>query len=119
MEPHKWIESDRRRREASAARKLGRPLDVPEQHLTRFTLTDLLANPRTRRLTIAAFLMSTSTTLAWWGISSWVPPYVASLAVKQGLSAAQWMSFAGMSYNFGAVCGYIAFGFCADASNTY
>ena len=113
-EPHQWVESDRRRREVSTARNLGRPLDESAQHLARFTLTDLLADRRTRRLTIAAFLMSTATTLGWWGISSWVPPYVASLAVKEGLSADQWTSFAGMSYNFGAVCGYIALGFCAD-----
>src|SRR5262245_2469220 len=113
-EPRQWIESDRRRREASTARKLGRRLDESAQHLARFTLADMLADARTRRLTIAAFLMSTSTTLGWWGISSWVPPYVASLAAKQGLSAAEWTSFAGMSYNFGAVCGYIALGFCAD-----
>ena len=41
--------------------------------------------------------------------------FVASLAAKQGLSGAQWASFAGLAYNFGAVAGYIAFGFCADA----
>ena len=29
--------------------------------------------------------MSLTTTLAWWGISSWVPPYVASVAAKSGL----------------------------------
>jgi MFS family permease len=99
-EPPQWVESDRKRREG---------------HFSRFTLTEVLRDPRMRRNTIAAFLMSTTTTLAWWGISSWVPPYVASLALKEGLPAAQWASFAGMSYNFGAVCGYIALGFCADA----
>ncbi len=114
-EPLKWIESDRRRREAALARKIGKRLDDQARRLTRFTLADLLADTRTRRLTILAFLMSTSTTLGWWGISSWVPPYVASLADKHGLSAAQWTSFAGMAYNVGGVCGYIAFGFCADA----
>jgi MFS family permease len=99
-EPQQWVDSDRRRREG---------------HFSRFTLSEVLSDPRLRRRTIAAFLMSTTTTLAWWGISSWVPPYVASLAAKQGLPAAQWASFAGMAYNFGAVCGYIGFGFCADA----
>jgi MFS family permease len=58
--------------------------------------------------------MSTTTTLAWWGISSWVPPFVASLAAANGLPPERWASLAGMSYNFGAVCGYVAFGFCAD-----
>ncbi len=99
-EPQQWVESDRRRRAG---------------YFSRFTLSEVLADPTMRRHTIAAFLMSTTTTLAWWGISSWVPPYVASLAAKQGLSAPQWASFAGMAYNFGAVCGYVALGFYADA----
>jgi hypothetical protein len=38
--------------------------------------------------------MSTATTLGWWGISTWVPPYVASVAARQGLPAARWASLA-------------------------
>jgi MFS family permease len=113
-EPEKWVESNSRRRAALAARARGEAPSSAE-HLTRFTLVDLLADPRTRRLTIAAFLMSTSTTLGWWGISSWVPPYVASVAAGEGLPATRWASLAGMSYNAGAVVGYVLFGFCADA----
>jgi MFS family permease len=64
---------------------------------------------------IAALLMSFTTTLAWWGISSWVPPYVASVAAKAGLPAQQWASYAGMAYNIGAICGYVSLGFLADA----
>jgi MFS family permease len=55
-EPEKWVESDRQRRQVSGTR--------------RFTLVELFTNPRMRRLTIVAFLMSTTTTLTWWGISS-------------------------------------------------
>jgi len=114
-EPAKWAEVDRRRREAAAARKAGKHLDQQSAQLARFTLWDLLTDSRIRPRLITALLMSASTTLAWWGISTWVPPYVASLAVKQGLGAEQWASFAGMAYNFGGIAGYIAFGFCADA----
>jgi MFS family permease len=113
-EPEKWAASDRKRREAVAAQKRGDPLDDASRHLVRFTLFDLFANSRTRRLTIAAFLMSTTTTLGWWGISTWVPAYVASVAAGQGLSAVRWASLAGMSYNTGAICGYIGLGFVAD-----
>src|SRR2546426_3506358 len=35
------------------------------RQLARFTLVDLFANPGTRRLTIIALLMSTTTTLGW------------------------------------------------------
>ena len=114
-ESDKWTESARRRREVTAAQNRGEHLDEVSRQLARFTLVDLFANPRTRRLTIIAFLMSTTTTVGWWGISSWVPAYVSSVAAMQGLSGARWASLAGMCYNVGAVCGYIALGFCADA----
>ena len=55
-----------------------------------------------------------TTTLAWWGISTWVPPFVGSVAAKAGLPAQQWASYAGLTYNFGAVLGYASFGFLAD-----
>lgn len=114
-EPEKWTASDQKRREAVEAHSRGEILDDTSRHLVRFTLFDLFANPATRRLTIAAFLMSTTTTLGWWGISSWVPAYVSSVAASQGLSGVRWASLAGMSYNVGAICGYIGLGFVADA----
>jgi len=114
-EPEKWVASDEKRREAVAARNRGETLDDTSRHLVRFTLFDLFANPETRRVTIAAFLMSTTTTLGWWGISTWVPAYVSSVAAGQGLSGVRWASLAGMSYNTGAICGYIGLGFIADA----
>jgi len=112
-EPAKWSESDRRRRAALAAAQRGEP--PADGHLTKFTLHDLFMDAGTRRLALVAFAMSTATTLGWWGISTWVPPYVASVATSQGLSGARWASLAGMAYNAGAVVGYIALGFSADA----
>ncbi|HEY6361918.1 MAG TPA: MFS transporter [Vicinamibacterales bacterium] len=100
-EPPKWVEADRQRRAAP--------------HRARFPLATLFANPRSRGLTIVAFLMATATTLGWWGISSWVPPYVASAAAAQGLAPARWTGLAGMAYNAGGVIGYLLLGFCADA----
>jgi len=58
--------------------------------------------------------MSLTTTLAWWGISTWVPPYIGTVAANAGLSAQQWASYAGMTYNLGAIAGYASFGFLAD-----
>ena len=100
-EPDAWIEADRKRRATP--------------HLTRFPLATLLADPHTRSLTVIAFLMATATTLGWWGISSWIPPYVASVAAAQGLPPARWIGLAGMAYNVGGVIGYLLVGFCADA----
>jgi MFS family permease len=109
-----WQQTDARRREARARKASGAPLSAEETALSRFTVADLFAAPETRRRTILVFFMSLTTTLAWWGISSWVPPYIASVAAKAGLPGQQWASYAGMAYNFGAIVGYISLGFLAD-----
>jgi MFS family permease len=90
------------------------PLSEKDESYTRLSLRQIFADPKLRRLTILGSLMSLVTTLAWWGISSWVPLYVASLAAKSGHSASAWASGAGMIYNVGAIAGYVAFGFLAD-----
>jgi MFS family permease len=102
-ESAKWQHADEQRR---AARASG--------HRMRFTLVELFALPEVRRRTIFAFLMSLTTTLTWWGISAWLPPYVASVAAKAGLHGPTWASYAGMAYNVGAILGYIGLGFFAD-----
>jgi MFS family permease len=109
-----WMKSNERRRAAVARQKTGSALQADEEALARFTVADLFADPELRRRTIITFLMSLSTTLAWWGISTWVPPYVASVAAKAGLNGQAWASYAAMSYNAGAIAGYVSLGFLAD-----
>jgi MFS family permease len=109
-----WMKSNERRRAAVVRQKSGSALQADEEALTRFTIADLFANPEVRRHTIITFLMSLTTTLAWWGISTWVPPYVASVAAKAGLPGQVWASYAAMAYNAGAIVGYISLGFLAD-----
>ena len=87
---------------------------MQERRLTRFTLVELFSESEVRRRVIFAFLLSLTTTLTWWGISAWLPPYVASVATKVGLPGPQWASYAGMAYNIGAIAGYIGLGFVAD-----
>ena len=113
-ESQAWEHVDAQRREARARRDSGAALSANDQALTRFTIADLFVEPETRRRIILAFLMSLTTTLAWWGISSWVPPYIASVAAKANQPGPQWASYAGMAYNFGAILGYISLGFLAD-----
>ncbi len=113
-ESHTWQQTDARRREARVRKQSGAALSPDDQALTRFTVADLFAEPELRRRTLLVFLMSLTTTLAWWGISSWVPPYVASVAAKAHLPPQQWASYAGMAYNFGAILGYVGLGFLAD-----
>jgi len=110
-----WEKTNAQRRAAMQRRLSGAALSAEDQALTRFTMIDLFAHPEVRRRAILVFLMSLTTTLAWWGISTWVPPYVASVAVKAGLVAQQWASYTAMAYNIGGILGYASFGFLADA----
>src|SRR4051794_39106400 len=71
-----WQRTNEARQAAREREKSGVPLAAHEQALTRFTLTDVFSEPEIRRRAIVAFLCSLTTTLAWWGISTWVPPYV-------------------------------------------
>jgi MFS family permease len=114
-ESPRWEQANLRRQAALERERSGVLLQGHERALTRFTLLELFAEREVRRRTLIAFAMSLATTLAWWGISAWLPPYVASVAAKAGLSGPQWASFAGMAYNLGAIAGYISLGFLADA----
>lgn len=109
-----WEETNEKRKAAREKKKSGAELHPHEHALTRFTVADLFSEPEMRKRTIVLFLMSLTTTLAWWGISTWVPPFVAGLAAKQHLPPQTWASYAGMTYNIGAILGYIGLGFFAD-----
>ena len=103
-------------RSAAVERKQQGYEPKPEDHaLMRFTLLDLFATPAIRSRTIIAFLMATTSAVGFWGISTWVPPYIGSVAASIGLSAPRWASFTGMAYNAGSIAGYIGLGFLADA----
>jgi MFS family permease len=113
-ESNKWEQINERRKAARERKRSGAVLAAEERALTRFTAADLFASTEVRRRTIIALLLSLSTTLAWWGISSWLPPFAASLAAKSNLPQQQWAAYAGMAYNFGGVLGYVCLGFLAD-----
>jgi MFS family permease len=113
-ESEPWERTNASRQLARERQRGGASLGEEEQALTRFTLAELFVDPESRRHAVLVFLMSLTTTLAWWGISTWVPPYIGSVAAKAGLSLQQWASYAGMAYNLGAIIGYASFGFLAD-----
>jgi MFS family permease len=110
-----WERTNAQRQAALERQKSGAKLAEHEQKLTKFTFVDLFSDPATRRTTIIVFLMSLTTTVGWWGISTWVPQFIGSIAAKSGLQAAVWGSYAGMAYTTGSIIGYALFGFLADA----
>jgi MFS family permease len=114
-ESERWQRVNEQRRAAAERERSGVALSAKEQALTRFTVADLFAEPTVRKRVILAFLMSLATTFAFWGISAWLPPFMAATAGKAGLNPQQWASYAAMANNGCAIIGYAAFGFLADA----
>ncbi len=78
------------------------------------TVRRILGDPALRRITLVTSLMSLATTLGWWGVSTFVPQYFASVAVPAGWEAARATSVSGMVYTAGAVVGYLLFGALAE-----
>jgi MFS family permease len=110
-----WEKANEQRRAANRRKRSGFA-DIPEDRaLTRFTILDLFASPAIRKRTTIAFLMATASAVGFWGISTWIPPYIGSVAAMAGRSSPQWASFTGMAYNAGSIAGYVGLGFLADA----
>lgn len=114
-ESDKWEHANERRQAAVERQKSGVALSAGEQELARFTMAALFTDPEVRRRVMLAFLMSLATTFAFWGISAWIPPFMAATAGKAGLPPQQWASYAGLAYNGASIVGYAGFGFLADA----
>ena len=86
-ESARWEEANERRRAARAQQQSGAVLDGVDAALTRFTVTDMFLDRSVRPRLIAAFLMMLSVTFGFWGVATFVPTYVGTVAAKAGLSA--------------------------------
>ena len=114
-ESPRWEESNRRRRAAYDRRRQGAPLHGEDAALVRFTLVDVFAEGAIRSRLVLTFVMSLSVTIGYWGVSTFVPSYVGSIATAAGLPAQRWAALAGLVQNVGALIGFSCFGFLADA----
>lgn len=110
-----WEAVKAKRDAVQAMQRSGASLSAEDTQLTKFTLADLFSDKTVRGRTIAVFFMSLATTVGFWSISTWVPPFIASIANAQGLPSATWASYAGMAFTIGSITGYVAMGFLADA----
>jgi MFS family permease len=114
-ESPRWEESHRRRRAAYDLRRQGAALEGENAALVRFTLVDMFAEPAVRMRLFLTFVMSLSVTIGYWGVSTFVPAYVGSVATAAGLSAQRYAALVGLIQNLGALIGFASFGFLADA----
>jgi MFS family permease len=114
-ESSRWEESNRRRRAAYDLRRQGAPLHGEDAALVRFTLVDLFAEGAVRSRLFLTFVMSLSVTIGYWGVSTFVPSYVGTVATAAGLPAQRYAALVGLVQNLGALIGFSCFGFLADA----
>jgi MFS family permease len=114
-ESPRWEESNKRRRAAYDRRRQGAALEGEDAALVRFTLVDLFAEGAVRARLFLTFVMSLSVTIGYWGVSTFVPSYVGSVAAAAGLPAQRYAALAGLVQNLGALMGFSCFGFLADA----
>ena len=114
-ESARWEQANERRRTAHDLRRQGALLEGENAALTRPTMVDLFTDRAVRRPLIGSFLMMLSVTFAFWGVGTFIPTYVGSVAAKSGSSAAEWSALAGLVTSLCGVVGFISLGFLADA----
>ncbi len=112
-ESEKWLEAVRKQRWAATEKGSGAAAATAKRP---FTLTEIFREPESRKRTLLAFLLSLTTTVGWWAISSWLPEYAAQMAKASGIvNPGQWALRAALLYTGGAVVAYLLSGFLADA----
>jgi MFS family permease len=114
-ESARWEEANERRRLVRAQQRSGVALQGVDAALTRFTVTDMFLDRSVRPRLVAAFLMMLSVTFGFWGVATFVPTYVGTVAAKSGLSPPYYAGLAGLLGTGVAICGFVTLGFLADA----
>ena len=117
-ESARWEEANERRRLVREQRRSGVALQGVDAALTRFTVTDLFLDKSVRPRLIAAFLMMLSVTFGFWGVATFVPTYVGSVADKVGLDAPHYAAIAGLLGTGVAIFGFITLGFSIEGNSS-
>jgi MFS family permease len=95
-ESPRWEDSNRRRRAAYDLRRQGAALEGENAALVRFTLVDMFAEPAVRMRLFLTFVMSLSVTIGYWGVSTFVPAYVGSVAAAAALPPQYYAALVGL-----------------------
>jgi MFS family permease len=101
-EPDRWVRAHDR--------------NMPAARAGLFQLAELFA-PSLRRGTWVGSILAFVAVFGLWGATNWVPTLVRELPDLQGANAAalaEYVSYAIMALNVGALCGYLGFGPLAD-----
>ena len=112
-ESERWLTAVREQRWAAteeASDMIRKPARRP------LSLAEIFREHESRKRVLLAFLLSLSTMVGWWAISTWLPAFTQGLAKAQGYSnPVVWGARAALVYTSGAVVAYLISGFVADA----
>ena len=112
-EPALWVAANRERQEARVRLEMG-GASPQDRELVQFTVTRIWSDPESRRRVGLLLLMSITTVVGWWSVSTWIPQYVAQLSAIAGKPSQFSSSMAGLMFSIGSVAGYLTLGFLAD-----
>jgi MFS family permease len=80
-----------------------------------FTVAEIFREPESRRRVLLLFVLSLSSIVGWYAISTWLPAHVQSLATREGRPHPdEWAAAASILYTAGAVAAYVSAGFVID-----
>ncbi len=105
-EPERWVKAKEKRH--AVLREGG----IPDPGMLRQIL-----RPPYRRDTVAGSVLAFVAVFGLWGGTNWIPTLVSELLTQEGVTGktvSDYVSYAGMALNGGAIIGYLAFGPIAD-----
>jgi MFS family permease len=114
-DPALWLAAHERRRLARERVASGRKVGPDDHALAGFTVTQILAVAHLRRRLLMLLVLSLTSIVAWWAVSTWIPFYGGQVAAKAGGQAQRWVALTGLFYNIGGIPGFFVFGVLADA----
>ncbi|MEJ2861601.1 MFS transporter [Actinomycetospora flava] len=108
-----WEQADERRRDVVARVAAGEDVDAEERQLTVFTHRRIFADKLYRSRMLKLLVLSTSSLVGWWAVSSWIPQYARTIVAGLGLAPST-VTLILLAYNVGGVLGWLAWGVLAD-----
>jgi MFS family permease len=110
-ESEAWLTAVRERRWAATELTSG----APRTDKRPFTVAEVFRESESRRRVLLMFVMSLSSMVGWWAISTWLPAHTLKLATADGRAdPKEWAAAAGILYTAGAVTAYVSSGFLID-----
>lgn len=110
-ESESWLKAVRERR--WAVTEADRGVVITDRRP--FTVTEIFRDPESRRRVLLMFVLSLTSIVGWYAISTWLPAHVQNLAARDGRPHPdQWAAAAGILYTAGAVTAYVSAGFVID-----